>query len=444
MRNPCSAALCAALVLLVTPTVGEGLGADHRASENSRSGSAADGITLEQAVQKALENQPSVFAGLHRVAAAAARVTQAGVLPNPELELEAENFGGRGDLSGFNAAESTAVLSQKLLLGGKRKYRREVAESEAVLAEIALQSVRLDVVEEVSSSFFEVLAAQQRVALAEELLGLAERFSASVAVRVEAGKVSPIEETRASIEVARTRVAMARSKRELAASRARLAAAWGSPMVDFVRVVGELPTPVDPPAREWLFQSLAATPEMIRLGEQDRRMESAVELARSLRVPDLTVSAGPRRYEETGESAWVAGVSLPIPIFDRNQGARQAAELDLETGRRRNQAVRVAAQAELAVVLERLRAVTAEVESLSREIVPAAESAFAATETGYLGGKLGFLDVLDAQRSLFDARSMLLSSREEYALTRVKLERLIGRTLETSTPEHSASVGGVQ
>jgi cobalt-zinc-cadmium efflux system outer membrane protein len=402
-------------------------------------------ITLEQALALALQMNPSVAAGVYVVSAAEARVTQAGLLPNPELELESENFGGSDDLDGFNAAESTAVIRQSVLLGGKRGHRRAVAETEQTLAGRDLEAVRLDVTTATTSAFFRVLAAQQREALADELLGLAERFAGTVQKRVDAGKVSPVEATRAGIEVARARVELARAARELEAARVLLAAAWGSSTADFDRAVGELPEPADLPSLGQLRQHLLKAPEVTRLEDQVERERRALELERSFRIPDLTISVGPRRFEETGDSAWVAGVSVPLPIFDRNQGGRRAAEFELERTRRDAEATRVGLEAELASALERLRALTLEVTTMSEEIEPAARSVFAATEIGYREGKLGFLDVLDAQRTLFETRSLLLDSHEEYAISRTRLERLIGRPVNLQAapwPLHADTAQG--
>jgi cobalt-zinc-cadmium efflux system outer membrane protein len=389
-----------------------------------------------------MESNPSIAAGRHRISAAEARAVQAGLMPNPTVELESENFGGRGDLAGFNSAETTAVISQEIPLGGKRGHRREVGELEAQLAQADLEVVILDSMAATSSAFYRVLAARQRVDLAAELLELAERFANSVRIRVEAGKVSPIESTRASIEVSQTRIALSRSERELDTARTLLAATWGSSIVDFDAVVGDLPASVSPPALELLLDHLGRSPGIRRLEVIEQRQALVVELEQSRRIPDLTVAAGPRWYAATGDSAWVAGLSIPIPIFDRRQGDRQAAGFEVEQTRREAEAERVTLQANLRATLDRLRAVTTEVESLTREIVPAAEEAFAATETGYLGGKLGFLNVLDAQRALFDARSMLLASREEYALIRTEVERLIGRELPDLSTVRGTSEGG--
>jgi len=397
-------------------------------------------LTLEHAITLAIQRSPSLAAGSYAVSAAEARITQAGLYPNPELELEAENIGGTGDLSGFNAAESTAVISQPILLGGKRGHRRAVAESEHVLAARDREVLRLDVIFNTTSAFYRVLAAQQHVALARELLGLAERFAATVQARVDAGKVSPVGATRAGIEVAQARVRLARAKRELIAGRALLAAGWGSSTAAFAEVLGELPEPTPPPTLQQLRPLLMEAPEIVRLDERIERERRVLELERSFRIPDLTVSVGPRRFEETGHSAWVAGLSLPIPIFDRNQGSRLAAEFELERTRRDADAVRVAIEAEIAAAIERIHAAALGATTMSRDVVPAATEVFAATEMGYREGKFGLLEVLDAQRALFDARSLLLDSREEYAMTLTELERLVG--LDVASDVHGPIQGG--
>lgn len=300
-----------------------------------------------------------------------------------------------------------------------------------MLAGSDLEVARLDVIAATTGAYYRVLAAQERKGLADELLDLAERFASTVQARVDAGKVSPVEATRASIEVSQTRIQRARAVRDLEAARVRLAASWGSSAAAFDEVVGVLPEPCQPPSLEELRRLLMQAPDVERLEIEIQRQLEVQELERSFRLPDLTVSVGPRRFEESGRSAWVAGVSLPLPIFDRNQGSRRAAEFETERVRRDAESIRITLEAEVAVVLERLCAAAQEANTMGDEVVPAAQAAFAATEIGYSEGKFGFLDVLDAQRALFEARSLLLASSEEYALTRTELERIVGAGRDT-------------
>jgi len=387
-------------------------------------------LTLDEAVGRALATNPALEGAVLGVTAADSRAHQAGLWPNPKLELEVENFGGNGNQHGFESAETTVLLSQPLPLGGKPGRRRAVANLDHTLASRDLESMRLDVVAQATAAFSVVLAAQQREDLVVKLLGVADDFARIVQARVDAGKVSPVELTRAQIEVAQAKVRRARAARELAATRTRLAATWGSTIADFTRAVGNLPHPHSPPPLEDLRSMLAETPDIQRLEDLVERRRRMVELEKSLRIPDLAIGVGPRRFEDTGHSAWVAGVGVAIPIFDRNQGARKAAEFDLERERRDSDAARVAMSAELAVVCERLNAAAEAARTADGEIVPSAMSALAAVETGYREGKFGFIDVIAAQRAFFEASTLLLDSLEEYAVARADLERLVGRRLE--------------
>jgi cobalt-zinc-cadmium efflux system outer membrane protein len=186
---------------------------------------------------------------------------------------------------------------------------------------------------------------------------------------------------------------------------------------------------------------LQQTPEMARLTEELDRQEQIIKLEKARGVPDLKLTLGPRNYQETGGWAWVGGVSMPLPIFDRNQGARRAAEFELERTRHEVAAKRVALEGRLSRILERLGAAGDEARSYEREIMPASIEAFEAMSLGFREGKFGFLEVLDAQRSLFEATLLHLKSRQRYALAHADLERLVGRPLNPIMDSGDAAQG---
>ncbi len=403
---------------------------------------AEGGLSLAEALILAAGHNPGLAAAGYRVEAADARVVQAGRWANPELGFEVENFGGGDELRGFESAETTLVISQSLRLGGKIKRGREVAESDFTIAGRARESVALDLRARTTAAFYSVLTSQERLGLSREILELAQSFADTVDARVEAGKVSPVESTRAMMEVAAVRVEMIRATRSLEVARIRLSSMWGASAADFSRAVGELPRPVERPVWTELLHLVNATPDIRSLGDQIQRSERVVALEKAFRIPDLTVAAGPRRFSENGDSAWVAGVSLPLPIFDSNKGARRAAEFELERSRRDVQAARVEIETDLASVVQRLDAAVEVAAVLESEVVPAAASALAAVEIGYTEGKFGFLDVIDAQRTLFRARSIHLDSVAEYSLARVDLERLIGQSLDAENAASAPAIEG--
>ncbi|MGH8069321.1 MAG: TolC family protein, partial [Candidatus Entotheonellia bacterium] len=185
-------------------------------------------LTMRQALTQALLQNPELAAFAWEVRAGEARTLQEGLLPNPEFGVEVENFAGSGELRGFNAAETTIALSQLVELGGKRLRRARVVALERDLAAWDYETKRLDVFAETTKAFVEVLGAQERLALNEDLVRLAEQVLSTAAERVRAGKVPPVEETKAQVALSTARIALERAGRELTAARKRLAASWGS------------------------------------------------------------------------------------------------------------------------------------------------------------------------------------------------------------------------
>ena len=156
-------------------------------------------ITLREALALALMHNPELKAFSWDVRVSDARQLQAGLWPNPELDVEVENVGGSGELSGFDGAQTTIQLSQLIELGDKSDKRIKVASLEKELAGLDYEAKRLDVFTEVTKAFIEVLTTQQRLALMKELLQLSEELVGTVTMRVEAGKDSPLEKTKATV-----------------------------------------------------------------------------------------------------------------------------------------------------------------------------------------------------------------------------------------------------
>jgi cobalt-zinc-cadmium efflux system outer membrane protein len=227
-------------------------------------------LSLIQALQLAYQHNPELAISEGAIRAGEARIIQARLLPNPELSAEAENIWGRDAYSGFDEAESTLTIGQPLELGGKRSKRTSLAETERYLAEWDYKSLRLELTVEVTKSFIGVLAGQQRLKVKGEIVSVAENSAAAVTARVEAGKVSPIEQTSAEIRVANARNAMMQAQTRLQGERKRLSTLWGNPAPIFTEAVGDLGAITPPPPLEALVELLPQNPRLARWEEEDR------------------------------------------------------------------------------------------------------------------------------------------------------------------------------
>ena len=379
-------------------------------------------LTLDDAIRRALE-QPAGRAAAQEVAASEAAVGQAGTIPNPELAWlrEGRQAGSR---------TTTVQISQPIELGGKRQARIALARSQADIARSELALRRRGLRADVIAAYYTVLVAQDSQGLAQELAGLAQRSVDVAARRVAAGKVSPIDETRARLGAVDAATELTRADAELEVARAQLGALVGAAPAA-IAVDGAADALPELPPRPALLARAGGSGAVARARSQLAAQEAQAGVERAARVPDLTHTLGSQREDEpelraSGRSQAVFGVSVPLPLFDRNQGRLAAALRRTDKARDELAAAERAAGADLDAARTRYAAARTEAMLLQRDAIPQAHSAWTLTLTGFEAGKFGFLDVLDAQRSWFQARvrraGALLAAWRAYA----DIERLAG------------------
>ncbi|HUT01037.1 MAG TPA: TolC family protein [Phycisphaerae bacterium] len=391
-------------------------------------------LSLRTALGLALARSPSLAGFSWSIRQAEAEQLQAAVLPNPELEAEFENFAGSGEFRGTRALETTIALSQLVELGGKREKRLDLARQDSKLAGWDYEARRLEVLTDVTKQFVGVLARQEKLALAREDLKLAEATYLAVEKRIAAGKAAATEQSKASIERASGRIRVRRIERELTAARHKLAATWGSREPTFDRVAGSLEgvSPLPPVGR--LAPKLSQNPNVARWATEIRQRLAALSLQRAQAVPDVTVGVGVRHARETEDNdrALLVTVGVPLPVFDRNRGAIAKARFGLLKARSSQRAAEVQARADLQDAYETLASAREEALSLRDEVLPAAQRSYQAAGESFRHGKSGYLDLLDAQRTLIKARQGHVEALAAYHRAVAEIEGLIGESLESA------------
>ncbi|MBM4164686.1 MAG: TolC family protein [Lentisphaerae bacterium] len=401
---------------------------------------AAGPLALQEAIDFVGRLNPGLTAAAHDVLAAESAARQAGVRPNPEIEIEAEDFGGTDSREGYDGATTTAGISQRIELGGKRSKRQSVARAEARLTGWDYEASRLDILTRTKQAFVDVLAAQCRVALAAEALALAEDVRKAAAERVKAGKVPELEAIKAAVEVSSAGIARDRTKRELDVARRLLVANWGSATPRFTNAVGSLDDVGDAASLDSLAAAVERSPEVARWTDARLAAAESLRLAKAQRVPDITVNVGVRRFDEDGTHAAVAGVALPLPLFDRNAGGIAAAQHCVAAAEQKERAARLLAATSLAEIHGRFDTARSEAVAIRDGLIPAAQKAFDAAQTGYRQGKFGLLEVLDAQRTLNDAKAGHLEALTAYHKAAADMERLTGTPLTATEQTNEQEV----
>jgi cobalt-zinc-cadmium efflux system outer membrane protein len=369
-----------------------------------------------------MQSNPELSAAQYELQAVEASVLQANVMPNPSVEIGIED-------RRRETRESTLQLSQPIELGGKRSARMRAAERGRDAAQADLNAKRAEVRASVIAAFFDVLSAQERMKLAKESAELAQRATTVASRRVAAGKVSPVEETKARVAESSVRLEFAQARSELVSARKRLSATWGNPSPRFELADGQFDSLPALPDQTQLAQRLTTAPGLTRARFEVDRRQALAQVERSRRIPDMTVSVGVKRSEELGSNQAIVGVSVPLPFFDSNQGNVLESLRRVDKARDELSATEIRLDGELAQAYEKLSVSRQEAESLQSEVVPGAQSAYDAAAKGFEFGKFGFLDVLDAQRTLLQAKSQYLRALSDAHRAAADIDRILGEPM---------------
>ena len=376
-------------------------------------------LSLARAIEFALEGNPEVAAAMRQLEATEGQVLQGSARPNPELAYSLEDARSKTRTQSWQ-------LNLPVELGGKRAARTKAAEKSREQAQAQLIELKATVRANVAAAYFDVLTARERLALATDSTALAKSSTDTVAKRVAAGKVSPVEETKARVAEAGIRVELAQAASEQRNALSRLFALMGRTDVPYIVLEGTAETLPPVPNLADLQSLISSSPAVVLARIEVERRKALTDLEQSKRVPDITVSAGIQRSNETQRNILLFGVSVPLPVFDRNQGnLLEALKLE-DKARDELQGATVRLHSEVAQAQERLSTIAAEVQSLRQDVLPGAKSAYDAATIGFENGKFNFLEVLDAQRTYFTAKSQYLKALGEAHRAAADVDRLLG------------------
>lgn len=391
---------------------------------------AESSLTLQEALAGALLHNPSLQAYGYEARVAEARILQAGIRPNPEIALGAENLLGTGAMSGVKGLETTLQLSQVIDLGGSISRRVATAQSARALADADYEIKRLDVLAEVGRRFIEVAADTAKLESAHRAREIGESAVAAVQKRVDAAVASPIDLHKARTALGLLQIEEEHAEHELIAHRRHLAAVLGRTTDDFGPVqAGLLELPAVPD-----FASLATrlenSPVLARYSVEARWRTAQINLAQSLRRSGATVSGGLKRNEATDSFSLVAGISIPLAVREPNAGDIRAARERREQTAANAEARRLEMHATLFEVYQEMLHARTVVTTLQQDLLPSAEQTLQLADEGYRQGRFSMLDLLDAQQSLLELEQLLVSNSATYHLHLIEIERLLGAPVQ--------------
>lgn len=405
---------------IIAAVVAAGACASSLQAQTDRTVASAPVLTLAEALDRAGASSPFQDVATAGIRAAEAQRRVAGLRPNPSIVGEAENVAGTGIYQGLRSSETTLGLALPLELGGKRSARIAVAEAQIGRAGLQVEIARADLRLLVTQTYNAAVAAQRRIGIAEDQLGIAAEVLRAARVRVQAGRASPLEEQRADYARIAAEGTLERARRSAEAVSGNLARLLGTPVGQLNRDWFDAMPPPSTSRPSAASGSLAVAAARADLDTTTAQ----VRLARSQRVPDLTVSASARRLEQTNDVAAVFGVSIPLNIFNNGRATIAVAEAQREqSDAQRRVALLDAEQAVATAQADAENAATSARNATGPALAAATEAARIA-RIGYREGKFGQLDLLDAERTLRETRTAAIDALAALHDAQARLERL--------------------
>ncbi|QNN65614.1 TolC family protein [Sphingomonas rhizophila] len=385
-----------------------------------RAGPLPGSLSLPQALDEAAARSPAIVAAEAEVAAAEARIRQAGYRSNPELSVEVENFAGTGELRGLRSTETTVALNQRLDLGGRRSARVNAAQAALEVQKLKLAMAKADLLQSVREQFARAIAAREKLAQATENEGRARELARVAGILVEAGRDPPLRALRARSALAQAQAAREAAAADELAARSSLAALFG----------------VSEPVWAVSGTALDVTPRQVnpdqsldvRLADAERvAAQAGVREQLAERRLDPAVGVGVRHIRETGDVGLVAGLSMPLRLFDRNQGNIEAARQAATAADARRASTLATTTAKARNAIANVEAAQRRVEALERAAVPEATEALRLAELSYREGRASLIELIDIQNAYTAARTSLTEARLELALATADLGRILAQ-----------------
>jgi len=386
-------------------------------------------ITLADAVQRSLTQNPSLKVFPYRYDALQGQAETARLWPAYELGFDAENVGGTGDFNGVEGVELTIALSSVIEMGDKSAARQGVVSYSRSVLDANRQVESLALLGEVTRRYVDVLAAQEQVTLSGEAAQLASESLRIVKKRATAGATPEAEVKRAQAAAEQAKLALLAEQQRLSYLKMALSALWGLTTPDFRNVEGDLFQFGEDVPFEMLYAKVETNPAIEIFAAESRLKEAEIRLAQTQSSADISWSVGVRRMQETDDTALVAGFSMPLFSGKRNSGAVSTALAEKNQVLAQRDVMLLDLHTQLFRAFHNRKQAIVAVKSLRTAIIPALEQALEETQAAYQRGRYGYLDYVSARQELLSARRTQIEAAAAALTYGAEIEQLTAEPL---------------
>ncbi|MFH1228508.1 MAG: TolC family protein [Planctomycetota bacterium] len=389
-------------------------------------------LSLDEAVDLAVKYNPELKAFRKDIDIASARIIQAKLLPNPEVFAETESDASKS--FGFGRLNKSVLgLSQPIFLGGKINARTAVAVKEKDIAGLNYELKLRQLIAETKKTFVSILAAEQLVGIADDNLEVAKKLLDAVKTCVDNRVVPETELIKAEIQLSLAQANLTNYQTELFRAQKRLNVFFGNIDIKIKKHAGELKEIIPELAGGKIEEeAVASSPELVNAKKMRELAGAQYQLAQAERYPDITIGLGAGKewgdFGNNKTTEW--SINIPFPLFDRNQGRIKEARMLIAKSDNEYESALNRVRLEVKQAISSLENVTNQVKTYKGKILPQAEKSLSLISDGYKAGKVTYLEMLDAQRTLAETRQNYTRLLEELNNTAVDIEYLTGKPID--------------
>ena len=321
-------------------------------------------------------------------------------------------------------------------MGGKIKLQKNIAEKEKEILQLHYENKKRDLILKVEEAVYDILLAQKNLAFAKEARKIAKNLYNFNLKRMIDKDFSSHQLLSTEIEFSQAELEVINAKKTLEIAKRTLTNLWGAPEVSLGECKGSLDRKFSVPEynklKEYLLEN---NPEIKAIELKEKRGTFLLRLAKAERIPDMELGFGVRRFEEDDTYSFVAGLSFPFPLFNRNQGSIQEALVNQKRVEVDGNTVRNQLLLELNEAYKTFQTALHQVNVFKDTILPKTEEYFTLTRKGYSEGTFEYLEVLEAERTLVEAKKSYVESLKTLQSSVANLERLCSSQLHGTKGE---------
>ena len=394
-------------------------------------------LTLRKIIAISRENNGELKALREEAGIGEAGKIKAGLFPNPVLELE----GATGELTGSESEERMSVgVSQEFLIGGKREKRLAVADAESTRFQSRIKDAERVLLLELKSGFYDLLLAERRLDLAQKAVEFNSQLLHITRERFAAGDIAELDVNLARVEAARSEGRRIEVEHELVPLRQRLLSYMGTSDLENLRITDTVDTQgLSMDLAELKALALKNRPDLQALASEKSKGEAELDLALAERLPNITAGLAYSRERSVTSFGGVDDrstehligltLSVPLPLFDRNQAVLQESRIKKSSAETRLPFARQNIEREVAAAHARLASADKSLNIYAREIIPQLSENLKVVQEAYRLGELGILAVIEEQTKFIDVNEEYLSAHYSRNTALAKLEAAVGMEL---------------